>query len=150
MFFGKVLIMVAEQADCIFCKIIAGHIPCYKVFENQSVLAFLDIGPVSDGHTLLLPKGHYQRLDECPPEVLAQIALAAGPIAKAVTTATNAPAYNVLCNNGSQAGQVVEHLHFHIIPRQENDKIFARWNAFKYPQGKAEELLGKIKENMII
>jgi histidine triad (HIT) family protein len=148
--FGKVLTMAAEQTDCIFCKIIAGQIPCYKVYENQSVFAFMDIGPVSDGHTLLLPKGHYERLDQCPPEILAQIALAAGPIAKAIIAATNAPAYNVLCNNGSQAGQVVKHLHFHIIPRRDNDKVFDRWNAFKYAQGKAEEFLQKIKENMII
>jgi histidine triad (HIT) family protein len=142
--------MAAEQTDCIFCKIIAGQIPCYKVFENQLVLAFLDIGPVSDGHVLILPKVHCQRLDQCPGEVLAQIMTVAGPIAKAITAATDAPAYNVLCNNGSQAGQVVEHLHFHVIPRRENDKVFPRWQAFKYPQGKAEELLRKIKENMII
>jgi histidine triad (HIT) family protein len=148
--FGKVLAMPAEQTDCIFCKIIAGRIPCFKVFENQSVLAFLDIGPVSDGHTLILPKGHYERLDQCPVDMLSQVALAAGPIAKAVTAATNAPAYNFLCNNGSQAGQVVKHLHFHIIPRRENDHVFNRWPAFKYPQGKAEELLQKIKENMSI
>jgi histidine triad (HIT) family protein len=121
--------MATEQTDCVFCKIIAGQIPCYKILENQSVLAFLD---------------------QCSPEVLAQIIRAAGPIAKAITSATNATAYNVLCNNGSEAGQVVKHLHFHIIPRRENDNVFNRWPAFKYPQGKAEELLQKIKENMII
>jgi histidine triad (HIT) family protein len=142
--------MAEEQADCIFCKIIAGQIPCYKVFENQSVLAFLDIGPVSDGHTLLLPKAHCQRLDQCPPGILAQISGAAGAIARAITTALNAPAYNVLCNNGSEAGQVVKHLHFHIIPRRSNDKVFAHWPAFKYPDGKAEEILRKIKKNMSI
>jgi histidine triad (HIT) family protein len=142
--------MAEEQADCVFCKIITGRIPCYKVFENQSVLAFLDIGPVSEGHVLILPKVHCRRLDQCPVEVLAEIMTAAGPIAKAVTAAANAPAYNVLCNNGSQAGQAVGHLHFHIIPRRENDKVFDRWKAFKYPQGRAEELLKKIKENMSI
>jgi histidine triad (HIT) family protein len=142
--------MATEQTDCVFCKIIAGQIPCYKILENQSVLAFLDIGPVSDGHALVLPKIHCERLDQCSPEVLAQIIRAAGPIAKAITSATNATAYNVLCNNGSEAGQVVKHLHFHIIPRRENDNVFNRWPAFKYPQGKAEELLQKIKENMII
>jgi histidine triad (HIT) family protein len=142
--------MTAEQTDCIFCKIIAGRIPCYKVYENQSVLAFLDIGPVSDGHTLVLPKGHYERLDQCPAQILAGIMDAIGPIAKSITAATNTTAYNVLCNNGSQAGQVVKHLHFHIIPRRENDKVLDRWQAFKYPQGKAEELLQKINENMNI
>ena len=142
--------MAEEQTDCIFCKIIAGQIPCYKVFENQSVLAFLDIGPVSDGHTLLLPKAHYQRLDQCPAQVLAQIMTAAGPIAKAAAAAANTTAYNVLCNNGSEAGQAVGHLHFHIIPRRSNDKVFAHWPSFKYPDGKAEEILQKIKENMSI
>lgn len=142
--------MAAEQTECIFCKIITGQIPCYKVFENQSVLAFLDIGPISEGHTLLMPKIHYERLEQCPPEMLSQLTSVIGPVAKAILTATNSPAYNILCNNGLEAGQVVKHLHFHVIPRRSNDKVFKQWPSFKYSLGKAEQILKKIRENITI
>jgi histidine triad (HIT) family protein len=142
--------MAAEQPNCIFCKIIAGQIPCYKVFENPSVLAFLDISPVSEGHTLVMPKAHCGRLDQCSLEILTAVGEVLGPIAKAITAATNAPAYNVLCNNGTEAGQVVKHLHFHIVPRRADDKIFTQRPAFQYPAGKAEDILRKIKEKMRI
>lgn len=142
--------MPTEQTNCIFCKIVAGQIPCYKVFENPAVLAFLDIGPVSEGHTVLVPKAHYERLDQCPPAILAEVIAALGPVAKAITAAVSAPAYNILCNNGSQAGQVVKHLHFHIVPRKDNDGLFTQWPASKYAPGRAEEILQKIKEKMNI
>lgn len=133
-----------NPTDCIFCRIIAGQIPCYKVFENDAVLAFLDINPISDGHTIVIPKAHYERVDVCPPEVMAEVAKVLGPIAKAVTAAVDAPSFNTLCNNGSHAGQVVGHLHFHIIPRRENDKVFTQWPKYTYREGKAPELLKKI------
>ena len=139
--------MDKEQSDCIFCKIIAGQIPCYKVFENQSVLAFMDIGPVSYGHTLILPKMHCERLDQCPADILAQIANVVGPISAAFQDCS----ISILPgNNGSQAGQLVKHLHFHLIPRHKDDKVFTQWPASKYPQGKAEEILKKIRENITI
>lgn len=133
-----------SSTDCIFCRIIAGQIPCYKVYENKDVLAFLDINPISDGHTIVIPKAHYERVDVCPPEILAEVAKVLGPLAKAVTAAVGAPAFNTLCNNGAPAGQVVKHLHFHIIPRRENDKVFTQWPKYTYPEGKAAELLKKI------
>lgn len=133
-----------SRMDCIFCKIVAGQIPCYKVFENDSILSFLDINPISDGHTIVIPKVHYERADQCPPEVLAETGKVLGMIAKAVTAAVNAPAFNILCNNGTPAGQVVKHLHFHIIPRCENDKVFTQWPKYTYPDGKAPEFLKKI------
>jgi len=136
------------QTDCIFCKIVAGQIPCYKVFENDYALAFMDIGPISIGHTLLIPKTHVDRIDQCPPDILAQTAKVLPQLAGAVAAAVNAPAYNILCNNGSAAGQVVRHLHFHIIPRQEKDGVFTQWPAFKYPEGKADMLCQKIIENL--
>ncbi|MBN2511798.1 MAG: HIT family protein [Sedimentisphaerales bacterium] len=136
------------QTDCIFCKIVAGHIPCYKIFENDHVLAFLDIGPVSTGHTLLIPKNHIDRIDQCPPNILAETAKVLPQLARSVAAAVDAPAYNILCNNGSAAGQVVMHLHFHIIPRHERDGVFTQWPSFKYPEGKADMLCQKINENL--
>jgi histidine triad (HIT) family protein len=137
-----------EADDCIFCKMVAGQIPVTKIYEDEVVLAFLDIGPLSDGHTLVIPKQHFEKLHECPAEVLGPVASRLGKIAKAVAGAMNSEGYNVLCNNGRAAGQLVEHLHFHIIPRNTGDGVFDRWPAYKYQEGKIEEIAAKIRENL--
>jgi histidine triad (HIT) family protein len=137
-----------EADDCIFCKMVAGQIPVTKIYEDKVVLAFLDIGPLSDGHTLVIPKQHFEKLHECPAEVLGPVASRLGKIAEAVAGAMDSEGYNVLCNNGRAAGQLVEHLHFHIIPRNTGDGVFDRWPAYKYQQGKIEEIAAKIRENL--
>jgi histidine triad (HIT) family protein len=134
--------------DCVFCKMVEGEIPLAKVYEDEAVLAFLDIRPISDGHTLVIPKQHCTRVHECDPEILGQLALRLGKVARAVITAMECDGYNVLCNNGSAAGQVVEHLHFHIIPRNTGDAVFNRWPAYKYSEGRLDELAEKIRENL--
>ena len=133
---------------CIFCKIVAGQIPCAKIFENDHILAFLDIGPISEGHTLVVHKHHTASVAETSPEMLGQISEVLPTITKAVQRAMDADGYNVLCNNGAAAGQVVDHLHFHIIPRNTNDGVFNRWPSFEYPQGRSEEILKKIIQNL--
>ncbi len=134
--------------DCIFCKIAAGTIPSGMVCQTDDTFAFLDIGPISEGHTLVIPKRHYERMEDCPPEVLASIGSVLGRVAKAVVEATGADGYNVLCNRGRAAGQLVDHVHFHIIPRKTGDGVFHRWPAGKYKPGQAEEILKKIKEKL--
>ena len=134
--------------DCIFCKMVAGQIPVTKIYEDEVVLAFLDIGPVSDGHTLVIPVQHFEKLHDCPPDVLSRVASRLGQIAKAVATAMNSEGYNVMCNNGSVAGQLVGHLHFHIIPRNTGDGLFNRWPAYKYQEGKIDAIAAKIRENL--
>lgn len=134
--------------NCIFCKMVGGEIPVTKIYEDEVVLAFLDIGPLSDGHTLLIPKEHFEKLHDCPSKLLGEICSRLGKIAKAVASAMNAEGYNVLCNNGTAAGQLVEHLHFHIIPRNTGDGVFDRWPAFKYPEGQIEAVAAKICENL--
>ena len=138
------------MSECIFCKIAAGQIPCIRVYENACVLAFLDIGPISDGHTLVIPKAHYDRLDSCPAEVLAEVAKVVGALAKSVAEAVGAEGYNVLNNNGVAAGQVVNHLHLHIVPRKSGDGVFHHWPAFQYPPGRAEAIAEKIKQKLTI
>ena len=133
---------------CIFCKIVDGQIPAAKVYEDQKVLAFLDIGPVSEGHILVIHKQHTLSVAQTNPQILKDIAGVLPMLASAVQKAMNADGYNVLCNNGIAAGQVVEHLHFHIIPRKTDDGVFNRWPAFEYPQGRAEEILHKIIQNL--
>ncbi|UCE98795.1 MAG: HIT family protein [Planctomycetota bacterium] len=134
--------------DCIFCKIVTGQIPATKIYEDEVILAFLDIGPVSDGHTLVVSRKHFERLHDCPEQFLGQISSSLGKIAKAVASAMDSDGYNVLCNNGKAAGQLVDHLHFHIIPRNTGDGLFDRWPAYKYEQGKIDEIAAKIRENL--
>jgi len=127
---------------------VAGHIPVTKIYEDDVILAFLDIGPLSDGHTLVIPKQHFEKLYDCPAELLGQVCSRLGKIAGAMAEAMQSDGYNLLCNNGGAAGQLVEHLHFHIIPRKIGDGVFRRWPSYKYPEGKAEAIAAKIRRNL--
>jgi len=127
---------------------VAGEIPVAKIYEDDLVLSFLDIGPVSDGHTLVIPKQHFERLHDCPPELLGRVCSRLGRIAKAVASSMSSQGYNVLCNNGRPAGQLVDHLHFHIIPRNTGDGVFDRWPAYRYQEGKIEEIADRIRKNL--
>ncbi len=134
--------------DCLFCKMVAGQIPVTRIYEDEVVLVFLDIGPISDGHTLVIPRQHFDKLHDCPAQLLGQIAERLGKIAEAVSTAMQSDGYNVLCNNGRAAGQVVDHLHFHIIPRNTGDGVFDHWPSYKYPDGRVESIAAEIKKKL--
>jgi histidine triad (HIT) family protein len=134
--------------DCIFCKIASGQIPAIKIYEDEVVVAFLDIEPVNDGHTLVMPRQHVEKVHNCPPELLSQVCSRLAKISGAIVSATGADGYNVLCNNGRAAGQVVDHLHFHIIPRNAGDGVFTQWPSHKYGQGKAEAIAEKIRSKL--
>ena len=136
--------------NCIFCKIIAGQIPCLKIYENDCILAFLDIGPVSEGHTLVVPKKHTTCVDQTDPEIMSEIGKVLPALAASIREAMGADGYNVLCNNGASAGQVVEHMHVHIIPRKVNDGVFNQWPSFQYPDGKAAAIAEKIQQNLTL
>ncbi|MHC4646500.1 MAG: HIT family protein [Planctomycetota bacterium] len=136
------------KTDCIFCKMVAGQIPVAKVYEDDVVLAFLDIGPVSDGHTLVIPKEHFESLHGCPAGLLGRVCSRLGRISGAVAVGVNSEGYNVLCNNGRAAGQLIEHLHFHIVPRNRGDGVFDRWPSSKYQEGRMEEIARAIRENL--
>ncbi|MBN1818680.1 MAG: HIT family protein [Sedimentisphaerales bacterium] len=137
-----------REKECIFCKIISGGISCHRVYEDDAVLAFLDIGPISIGHTLVVPKQHYEKLHNCPVEVFSAMSAATGKIAGVVAEAMQADGYNVLCNNGRSAGQLVDHVHFHVIPRKIDDGIFQRWPKFEYSSGQAEKIAARIREKL--
>ncbi len=113
--------MAAMLADsCIFCKIIKGVIPCFKVFENAHALAFMDINPIALGHILVIPKFHGERLHDVPSEYLAETLPVISKIARAAF-GEEGIAYNVLQNNGREAHQEVDHVHFHIIPKRTSE-----------------------------
>jgi histidine triad (HIT) family protein len=138
--------MPTGSSDCVFCKIIAGDIPCHRVFENDHLLAFLDIAPLAQGHTVVIPKAHAQRLDQLDPEVAAEIGRQLGQLGRRVVSATAAEGYNVLQNNGGVAGQVVPHVHFHIIPRRSDDGLGYRWNAKSAAQDELAALAARINQ----
>lgn len=112
-----------SEANCLFCNIIAGQIPCAKIYEDQHTLAFLDINPIAPGHALVLPKAHYPTLLDLAPGQGEALLQAVQKVGAAVQKATTAPGFNVMQNNFSAAGQVIFHLHFHVIPRFENDGL---------------------------
>ena len=129
----------------IFDKIVAGEIPCHRVYEDEHVLAFLDIGPLSRGHTLVIPKERAAHLHELSDESSAAIGRVLPRLCRAVMKATGAMAYNILQNNGAAAHQVVMHVHFHIIPRIGEHGLGIAWNAGKLDTSTATELLNNMK-----
>lgn len=133
--------------ECIFCKIIKGEIPCAKVYEDSDIIAFLDIGPVNPGHTLVVPKEHYETLMDLPDELASKLGVAVKKIAEAVKEAMNPDGINVTQSNLKAAGQLVPHVHFHIIPRIEGDGL-KHWPQGKYEEGQMEEVRKKIEEKL--
>lgn len=133
--------------DCIFCKIISGDVPSYKVYEDDDILAFLDITPVNAGHTLVIPKKHYNNLEDLPEEETNKIIRVIKKIIPAVISGTKADGFNLSINNGAVAGQIVGHAHFHIVPRHNNDG-YELWHGKEYGAGEADQILEKIKTGL--
>ena len=124
------------MAQTIFTKILAGEIPCHRVYEDDRVLAFLDINPLSRGHVLVIPKEPAETLDKLSEESAAAIGRVLPKLARAVIAATGARHYNVLQNNGAPAHQAVFHVHFHIIPKfDDGSGLGIDWPAGKLPDG---------------
>jgi histidine triad (HIT) family protein len=131
--------------DTIFSKIIRGEIPCHRIYEDEHVLAFLDIAPLSPGHTLVIPKEPAQTLDALSDDAAAAIGRALPRLCRAVQQATGTRAYNVLQNNGSAAHQVVMHVHFHIIPKPDAAAgLGIGWPAGSLDQAQAAALAKQI------
>ena len=119
------------MAETVFAKILRGEIPCHKVYEDDLVLAFLDVSPLAPGHTLVIPKEPAATLDQLSDDAAAAIGRVLPRLARAVQRATGATAYNLLQNNGAEAHQAVFHVHFHIIPRHGSDGLGVVWRAGK-------------------
>lgn len=130
--------------DCIFCKIVSGEIPCAKIYESEKVLAFLDISPLSVGHTLVIPKFHGEKLHEIPDEYLIEIL----PLLKKIALVQDFKDYNLLQNNGIRAHQAVNHVHFHIIPKNESVGLKMEWNPIKQSSETLNKLAEKLKSKI--
>lgn len=129
-----------SEADCLFCKIVRGEIPCAKVFETEDLLAFLDIAPVAPGHVLVIPKAHHINLFDLPEALGGRLFAALSPIGAAVMAATGAAGLNVQVNNNAAAGQMVFHTHVHLIPRREGDGL-RLWAGRPYADAAAMEAM---------
>jgi histidine triad (HIT) family protein len=137
---------MSDHQPTIFDKILAGEIPSYKVYEDEQVFAFLDIGPLSPGHTLLIPKERKAHLHQLSDEAAAAIGRALPRLCRAVMAATGATDYNVLQNNGWDAHQVVMHVHFHIIPKLGGRGLGVGWNAGKLAEPDANGLVERMRQ----
>jgi len=117
--------MADFEKECLFCKFAKHEIPCEIVFENEKVMALLDINPAGElnGHTLIIPKKHFKDLTDIEETYLTEIIKTAQKLTKAILKATNAEGLNLIQNNGKAAGQCIMHAHFHLIPRKHNDNI---------------------------
>jgi histidine triad (HIT) family protein len=120
--------------DCLFCKIIAGEIPCEKVYEDEHTLAFLDIKPVNFGHTLVVPKEHYLNALDVPEAVFMQMISTAKKVGHTFKKGLGVDDFNIAMNNGTNAGQMVFHAHLHVIPRVAGDG-FAMWHGKRGYEG---------------
>jgi len=139
---------MARDIDCIFCKIAAGEIPCCRILSDDASLAFMDIGPLAEGHVLLIPKDHCVTVDQMSAAQAAAVLGHIPALVRAVKAATGCQGVNVLQNNGRVAHQVVPHVHFHIIPRNPGDEFHFNWPAGTYPQGRMEALAEKIRAGL--
>jgi histidine triad (HIT) family protein len=137
-------------AECIFCKIVRGEIPCFKIAETDRVLVFADINPINGGHTLIIPKNHAENLLEIDPEDLSAVHHTSIEVARAMKTALDAEGIACLQLNGKAVNQLVMHYHLHLIPRASNDPKIAltEWELVPGDMKTIEETAGKIAAAM--
>jgi len=127
---------------------VAGEVSSYKIYEDDSVLAFLDINPTTKGHTIVIPKKHYLDLPAAEETDLAAVLAVIKKIAPAVVAGSQAEGFNLGVNNGAVAGQVIEHLHFHLIPRKKNDGL-TNWPSKVYQPEEIAQYQEKIKQALV-
>ena len=132
------------MSETLFTRIIRGEIPCHRVYEDEHVFAFLDIGPLSEGHTLVIPKEAAATLDQLSDESAAALGRVLPRLCRAVMKATGATAYNVLQNNGAAAHQAVFHVHFHIIPKIEASGLGMTWRPGALDAARGRDLASRI------
>ena len=134
--------MIKMADDCIFCKIIEGSIPSFKLYESDKILAFLDINPLSDGHFLIIPKTHAEKIHQVPDDELTEILVCA----KNLALKSGVQDYNILQNNGRIAHQIIMHVHFHLIPKPDRATgLVMEWDTLKRTNDQLKEIQDQYK-----
>ena len=139
---------MSTDPDCVFCKIVAGAIPCFKLHEDRATLAFMDVNPVHDGHCLVIPKAHYATVFELPAEAFAAAGETAIRVARAVNAALAPDGLNLLQSNGPGAAQSVPHFHFHILPRRKDDGLIMNWQLRPGDRVRIAEVAERIRARL--
>ncbi|MDP8262895.1 MAG: HIT family protein [Candidatus Ancaeobacter aquaticus] len=134
--------------DCIFCKIVNGEVPSVKIYEDAHVVAFMDIMPAKKGHVLVIPKKHCETILDISKEDLSLLMQCVQTCARAVFKGVHAEGLNILQYNGSVSGQIVNHLHFHIIPRSERDGLRIGWDHEIYQADEIDVYAKKIRDEI--
>ncbi|MFH1226889.1 MAG: HIT domain-containing protein [Planctomycetota bacterium] len=137
------------MSDCIFCKIVSGQLPSTKLYEDAAALAIMDISPIAPGHALLLSKKHYATLIDAPAAELAGLAAALLKVVPAMLKGTGAEGFNIVQNNQRCAGQLVPHLHFHIVPRKPGDGIRFNWSPSPAAKSEISATADAIKKHLV-
>lgn len=136
------------MSECIFCKIISGTIPSVKIYEDDLVLAFLDISPINFGHTLVIPKEHHSSAATIPEPTAGRMFHIGARIGVALKRRLNYDAFNLHLADGSAAGQVVMHAHLHVVPRGVSDGFHWNWRQLSYPEGKMNEIAAEVSARL--
>ena len=137
-----------DESSCVFCKIARKQASAALVYEDESVMAFLDIRPLSEGHTLVIPKEHYATIFEIPEELVAHLHRIVKRVALAVKKATEADGISIIQQNGKAAGQEIFHLHVHVIPRFEGQKLMRFSETSEVDKEKLNQVAANIRWHM--
>ncbi len=136
------------KEDCIFCKIANGMISSTTIYENSDFKVILDVSPASKGHTLILPKEHFDNIFDMDADTAGKLFSLAAAVARALKQATNCDGMNIVQNNGEIAGQTVFHFHMHLIPRYEGDQVQVTWNPGTATQEELNEIAAAVKKEL--
>ena len=139
---------MASDPDCIFCKIVAGEIPCFNVYEDADTLAFMDINPANDGHVLIIPKTHAENLHSVSDDDIAATVISAKKVAAAVEKTLAPQGLNLLQCNGPAAAQSVMHFHMHVLPRLDGDDLRLNWGLQPGDMDAIGALAERIRANL--
>ena len=139
---------MTADPNCIFCRIVAGEIPCFKLHEDAHTLAFMDINPANDGHALIVPKVHTRDLYSISAQSIAAVAVTARRVARAVDLTVKPEGLNLVQCNGEAAGQSVFHFHLHVLPRTLNDDLHMNWGLMPGDMEAIGGLAERIRANM--
>ena len=134
--------------DCIFCQIIAGQMPCFKLLEDDDTLAFMDIYPASDGHCLVVAKDHYSTVFEISDDAFAAVSRSVARVARAVNQAVSPDGLNLVQANGPAAQQSVAHFHVHVLPRRRGDELKLNWTPKASDPDAIAAIAGKIRASL--
>ena len=139
---------MAADPDCIFCKIVAGAVPCQRLCEDEATLAFMDINPAHDGHCLVIAKEHYANVFDIAPEAIAAVARTAARLATAVNLAVKPDGVNLIQSNGPGAAQSVPHFHVHVLPRRVGDGLLINWQPKPGDPARIAEIAAEIRSRL--